>query len=159
MDEHLVGEYEYPTIDENKARELFEKNLGEQIWKSDKRPETKKDIWAMLMRMPIHKRALAAVLLCHYIAEGDLKKEGDALLEQFADSYYIEKLKKQKKKKEWTVEALNTAGVNDKLREILKKYDFDVIIIPFLFHAWSHTLLIKSVLESKKQSRPPTSSG
>jgi intracellular multiplication protein IcmP len=142
MDDHLVGEYEYPVLDEEKARELFEGNLGEKIWDKDQRPETKKDIWAMLMRMPMHKRALATVLLCHYIAEGDLKKEGDALLEQFADCYYTEKLKKKKKKKEWTVEALNTAGVNDKLREILKKYDFDIIIIPFLFHAWSHTLLI-----------------
>lgn len=149
MDEHLVGEYEYPTIDEAKSRDLFEKNLGEKIWDSDKRPETKKDVWAMLMRMPMHKRALATVLLCHYIAEGDLKKEGDALLEQFADSYYIEKLKKQKKKKQWTIEALNTTGVNDKLREILKKYDFDVIIIPFLFHAWSHTLLISLFLQVK----------
>lgn len=142
MDDHLVGEYEYPTLDEGRARSLFEHNLGEKIWDSDKRPETKKDVWSMLMRMPMHKRALATVLLCHYIAEGDLKKEGDALLEQFADSFYVEKLKKKKKKKEWTVAALNTAGINDKLREILKKYDFDVVIIPFLFHAWSHTLLI-----------------
>lgn len=149
MDDNLVGEYEYPVFDENRARVLFEKNLGEKIWDSDKRPETKKDVWAMLMRMPMHKRALATVLLCHYIAEGDLKKEGDALLEQFADSYYIEKLKKKKKKKEWTVKALNTNGVNDKLREILKKYDFDVVIIPFLFHAWSHTLLISLFLRVK----------
>jgi intracellular multiplication protein IcmP len=142
MDESLVGEYEYPTLDEAQARVLFEKNLGEKIWDNDKRPETKNDVWSMLMRMPMHKRALATVLLCHYIAEGDLKKEGDALLEQFADSYYVEKLKKKKKKKVWSAEALNASGVNNKLREILKKYDFDIVIIPFLFHAWSHTLLI-----------------
>jgi intracellular multiplication protein IcmP len=142
MDERLVGDYENPTLDEARAEELFKRQLGERIWEHDRRPETKKDIWGMLMKMPKHKRALATVLLCHYVAERDLKKEGDALLEQFADSYYTEKLKKKKKKKVWSVDALNVEGVDDKLREILKTYDFDMVIIPFLFHAWSHTLLI-----------------
>lgn len=142
MDAALVGDYQKALLDEKRMREVLERQTGTRIWDKEDRPVTKSDVLGMLMKMPRHERALAVVLMCHYLAERNLKVEGDKLLEQYADSYWIEKLKKAKKKKTWSVDALNTAGVDLKIRSILDTYDFDILIIPFLFHAWSHTLLI-----------------
>ncbi len=138
----LMDEYVRPTLDREKSLELFKNQLGEQIWDDDHHPETKEDLFKIFKAFPRHKRALLTVLLCHYIAEGNLKKDGDSLLETYANSYYTEYLKKKKKKKEWTTKALDTHGADNMLRNIIKNYDIDVIKIPFMFHAWSHTLLI-----------------
>ena len=149
LEASLVSDYEYPTFDHEKARSLFESQLGEKIWESDSIPSTKENLISIFKKMPRHKRALATVLLCHYIAEGDLKKDGDKLLETFANSYYVENLKRKKKKKEWTVDALDTTGSDAKLRSLLKDYDIEITNIPFMFHAWSHTLLISLFLRVK----------
>jgi intracellular multiplication protein IcmP len=142
MGDALCGDFIKCAFNEEIARSVFDNQLGALLVDREESPKCVGDILRYIFKMGPHKRALLLVFLCHYIAEDNLKDVGTQFLEQFADSYYIEKLKKEKKKKEWTVQALNIHGVDEKIIEIVKKYDFEKIVIPFYFHAHENVVLI-----------------
>lgn len=76
-------------LDEPAAIKSFEAHLGECINPSGEPPSTPEEALSMVMGLPPHYRALSAVMLARYVGGRAWRERSHALLEQYANSYYV----------------------------------------------------------------------
>lgn len=144
------------VLDEKRVESLFRDQLGAQINPTGEPPKTAQEILDMLLELPGHYRALIAVMLMRYVGGRAWRERSYALIEQLANSYYVDpkksydealdRLKKRlgplglakvlpwlakvmvwlKKRPDFTVANLNIQGVDDIIRTLVLKDDAEV---------------------------------
>lgn len=144
------------SFDEARVRQLFEGQLGPLINPTGEAPQTMEDVWAMIQGLPPHYRALIALMLMRYVGGRAWRDRSHDLIEQLANSYYVDpakerdqaesRLKKKlgawglvflvpwlskgmvwlKKRPEFTVENLDVSGVDDIIKALLFLDDEEV---------------------------------